>query len=203
MEVIASASGIGGGGWMAPAFDHDNVSERGAWAPDDITSPHLAQLGGLPVCMPGRALPLLLDPRAPASVYRRRQDEDKTVVHWGQRKLLVSELTFLTMMGCAPSSHDLIRSAAALADRRTAAGAAAHSVTVGALADAVSAVIALGDDSKATAPACCPRSSSGVEAEAAWFVYAGAAPGTHVPILASLFPHVRFMLFDPAPFKCG
>eukprot|EP00961_Rhodomonas_salina_P002887 39493-Rhodomonas_salina.1 len=33
--------------------------------------------------------------------YRRRQGEEKTVVHWGQRKLLLSELEFLTAHGAA------------------------------------------------------------------------------------------------------
>lgn len=33
-------------------------------------------------------------------------------------------------------------------------------------------------------------------------VYAGAAPGTHINYLADLFPQVRFVLVDPAPFKC-
>jgi hypothetical protein len=31
-------------------------------------------------------------------------------------------------------------------------------------------------------------------------VYAGAAPGTHIPLLAELFPRVTFVLVDPAPF---
>lgn len=31
-------------------------------------------------------------------------------------------------------------------------------------------------------------------------LYAGAAPGTHIPLLASLFPACRFILYDPAPF---
>ncbi|KAH3759324.1 poly A polymerase regulatory subunit [Pelomyxa schiedti] len=31
-------------------------------------------------------------------------------------------------------------------------------------------------------------------------VYAGAAPGTHIPFLASLYPHLKFVLVDPAEF---
>jgi len=31
-------------------------------------------------------------------------------------------------------------------------------------------------------------------------IYAGAAPGHHIPFLASLFPHCKFELYDPAPF---
>jgi hypothetical protein len=32
-------------------------------------------------------------------------------------------------------------------------------------------------------------------------VYAGAAPGTHIPFLASLFPDIQFILVDPRQFK--
>jgi hypothetical protein len=32
-------------------------------------------------------------------------------------------------------------------------------------------------------------------------VYAGAAPGVHIPFLAELFPRHRFELYDPAPFE--
>jgi hypothetical protein len=32
-------------------------------------------------------------------------------------------------------------------------------------------------------------------------VYAGAAPGNHIPILSDLFPEIEFHLYDPAPFK--
>ena len=36
---------------------------------------------------------------APRKVYRRRKGEVKTVLHWGQRKLLISEIEFLTLYG--------------------------------------------------------------------------------------------------------
>jgi hypothetical protein len=32
-------------------------------------------------------------------------------------------------------------------------------------------------------------------------IYAGAAPGDHIPFLAELFPQCQFILFDPAPYK--
>ncbi len=32
-------------------------------------------------------------------------------------------------------------------------------------------------------------------------VYAGAAPGVHIPLLSELFPNVIFHLYDPAPFE--
>jgi len=36
---------------------------------------------------------------APERKYRRRDDQVKTVIHWGQRKLLLSEIEFLTLVG--------------------------------------------------------------------------------------------------------
>lgn len=57
----------------------------------------------------------VLSPESPAMAYRRRKGEMKTVVHWGQRKLLMSEIEFLTLYsrpgqtvvyaGAAPGSH--------------------------------------------------------------------------------------------------
>jgi hypothetical protein len=38
---------------------------------------------------------------SPRTKYQRRQGEAKTVDHWGQRKLLLSEIEFLTMYGDA------------------------------------------------------------------------------------------------------
>ena len=72
--------------------------------------------------------------------YRRRNGLFKSTIHWGQRKLLISEIEFLTIIG-----QEGLRDA-----------------TV---------------------------------------VYAGAAPGTHIRFLATLFPLVRFVLVDPAPFS--
>lgn len=74
------------------------------------------------------------DPQLP---YRRRKDEKKTVIHWGQRKLLLSEIEFLNEYSSA------------------------------------------GDN----------------------IIYVGAAPGTHIPFLSSLFPELTFLLFDPAEFS--
>eukprot|EP00050_Salpingoeca_kvevrii_P003304 m.221324 g.221324 ORF g.221324 m.221324 type:complete len:391 (+) comp10805_c2_seq16:525-1697(+) len=79
----------------------------------------------------------VLGAQAPRTKYRRRRGETKTVIHWGQRKLLLSEVEFLTKYA---------------------------------------------------------RSGTTV-------VYAGAAPGTHTSFLIRLFPHVSFVLVDPAPFS--
>eukprot|EP00667_Euglena_gracilis_P012507 EG_transcript_12853 len=57
----------------------------------------------------------ILPPNAPRLQYRRRKGEVKTTLHWGQRKLLMSEIEFLTLYaapgdtvvyaGAAPGSH--------------------------------------------------------------------------------------------------
>lgn len=73
-------------------------------------------------------------------LYSRREEKIKTTIHWGQRKLLLSEIEFLTIIG--------------------------------------------------------PRDLRG-----SLVVYAGAAPGTHMMYLTSLFPEVEFLLYDPAPFN--
>ena len=39
----------------------------------------------------------ILAPDAEKMVYRQRKGEEKTVIHWGQRKLLICEIEFLTM----------------------------------------------------------------------------------------------------------
>jgi len=69
--------------------------------------------------------------------YKRRQEEMKTVVHWGQRKLLMNEIEFLTEY-------------------------AQEGITC---------------------------------------LYAGAAPGTHIPFLSDLFPEIHFVLIDPSDFS--
>jgi len=79
----------------------------------------------------------LLVQDAPKQEYRRRKGEVKTVIHWGQRKLLLSEIEFLTKYGMSGAT----------------------------------------------------------------VVYAGAAPGTHTRYLIELFPELKFVLVDPAPFS--
>eukprot|EP00299_Pterocystis_sp_00344_P019501 c9664_g1_i4.p1 GENE.c9664_g1_i4~~c9664_g1_i4.p1 ORF type:complete len:530 (+),score=66.61 c9664_g1_i4:42-1631(+) len=75
---------------------------------------------------------------APRRPYYQRIKELRTTNHWGQRKLLLSEIEFLTLHG-----HE--------------------SRTV---------------------------------------LYAGAAPGTHIDLLAEMFPNHYFILVDPADFQC-
>jgi cap2 methyltransferase len=90
----------------------------------------------------------ILDPeRDPARKYYPRRDEAKTLIHWGQRKLLMSEIEFLTL---------------------------AHLTLAHQQVDLSRCVV----------------------------VYAGAAPGTHTPYLADMFPMLRFILVDPSRFTC-
>ena len=84
---------------------------------------------------------LFVNPTDPQLPYRRRNDEEKTSVHWGQRKLLLTLVQFLTLFW---------------------------------------------DPRKIKKPV---------------VVYAGAAPGTNIGIVSTLFPEVEFHLYDPAPFK--
>lgn len=104
-----------------------------------MRSPHSLQVqeGDLGELLELRAMQRVLLPDAPRRSYRRRRDELKTVVHWGQRKLLLSEIEFLTQHGSQ-----------------------------------------------------CER-----------VIYAGAAPGTHIKFLSILFPHLQWILVDPAEFK--
>ena len=80
-------------------------------------SPHAAQVvmnGG--VCLNCIPFGRVLTGDMPRLVYQRRNAEVKTVVHWGQRKLLMSEIEFLTLhegpeqtvvvyAGAAPGTH--------------------------------------------------------------------------------------------------
>jgi len=75
--------------------------------------------------------------------YHPRANQFKSVIHWGQRKLLMSEIEFLTI--CHQEHYT------------------------------------------------CTLPTT--------VVYAGAAPGTHIPVLATLFPNINFVLVDPAPFS--
>lgn len=79
----------------------------------------------------------------PEKKYESGTGHDKTTIHYGQRKLHLSEVEFLTIVS------NLIPE----------------------------------DDRQVV------------------LIYAGAAPGVHTPVLAAMFPYVRFVLVDPAPFK--
>ncbi len=84
---------------------------------------------------------MFLNTRDPELPYRRRNDEEKTSIHWGQRKLGMVLMQFLTRYW---------------------------------------------DPTKVPNPV---------------IVYAGAAPGINIKIIAEFFPEAEFHLYDPAPFK--
>ena len=106
--------------------------------PIDLSyEPHLRQAGGASRFRAFHHLERTLAedaPRLPYEVF-----EERSTRHWGQRKLLLAEVEFLTE--------------------------------------------------------CAPAAAGGL------VVYAGAAPGTHVALLAELFPALRFMCVDPRPFE--
>lgn len=107
-----------------------------------LSNPHLQQVAAcrLPLqrqllfTEQDRILNIDTAPRAP---YQRRTEEIKTVVHSGQRKLLIVEVEFLSRFY---QPNDVV-------------------------------------------------------------VYAGAAGGSHQDILASMFPQLLFLLYDPNPFS--
>lgn len=51
------------------------------------------------VCSPRTDFDRVLLPDMKEEPYRRRQQEEKTVIHWGQRKLMLSEIEFLSLHG--------------------------------------------------------------------------------------------------------
>lgn len=83
----------------------------------------------------------ILKDDAPEEQYYRRSREVKHFIHWGQRKLLLSEIEFLTLF---ISDHD-----------------EKNNIVV---------------------------------------IYAGAADGKHIKFLSSLFPKIKFILYDPNNF---
>jgi cap2 methyltransferase len=102
----------------------------------------------------------ILSPAAPRTQYRRRTEEEKTTVHWGQRKLLMSEIEFLLLA----QQQQKERTNKKIRRMKEEKGEETTTTTTVAV------------------------------------VYAGAAPGTHVRILADMFPSHTFILVDPAPF---
>jgi len=98
---------------------------------------HHIQQNELPIQRwPLHKIDRLLRSDAPRREYYKRKGELRSTNHWGQRKLFMSELEFLTLYG---------------------------------------------HESKVV-------------------VYAGAAPGAHLPYLARLFPKHEFHLYDPADY---
>lgn len=84
---------------------------------------------------------LIIHNDSPRLPYKRRETKTKKAIHWGQRKLLLSEIQFFTLYW---------------------------------------------DPRDIPNPIC---------------VYAGAAPGIHIPFLSEMFPRFVFHLYDPALFE--
>lgn len=98
-------------------FDHPIFCERVAAWQDLTRNPHCTQVTHSNEYQSRTDLTFsrVLASNAPRMKYRRRRDEVKTVIHWGQRKLLLSEIEFLTLharpnttviyAGAAPGTH--------------------------------------------------------------------------------------------------
>jgi hypothetical protein len=100
----------------ADALERFSEIHRMPWA-NPANSPHVQQC----LLNPGYDVKRntdftrILQDDTPRMPYRRRTDEVKTVLHWGQRKLLMSEIEFLTLFatsgatvvyaGAAPGTH--------------------------------------------------------------------------------------------------
>jgi hypothetical protein len=85
---------------------------------------------------------LFLDPEThPELDYRRRTGEEKTSIHWGQMKLLMSEIAFFNYFWNPEKQKKVC------------------------------------------------------------VVYAGGAPGYHIPLLEALYPAFEFFLYDPSKFE--
>ena len=102
-------------------------------------NPHLKQLSNSPSIVVSNLSRIFQCPGSPKLPYRRRSGESKSVCHWGQRKLILSEIEFFT-------EYVILK---------------------------------------------CPT----------LVIYAGAAPGHHIPLLSEMFPNVHFLLFDPSAFE--
>lgn len=107
---------------------------------------------------------------SPTMAYRSTRGMPKYSLHWGQRKLLLSEIEFVTM--------EALRASIAPAPDAAGAGAPAASLA----ADGF-------DDSQRT-----------MREFAATVIYVGAADGRHLPYLADLFLGCKFVLYDPRDF---
>jgi hypothetical protein len=98
-------------------FNHPMFCERVAAWQDLTCNPHCTQVTHSNEYQSRTDLNFsrVLEANAPIMKYRRRRDEVKTVIHWGQRKLLLSEIEFLTLhalpssiviyAGAAPGTH--------------------------------------------------------------------------------------------------
>eukprot|EP00761_Pharyngomonas_kirbyi_P008568 gb/GECH01008580.1/.p1 GENE.gb/GECH01008580.1/~~gb/GECH01008580.1/.p1 ORF type:complete len:454 (+),score=34.32 gb/GECH01008580.1/:1-1362(+) len=103
-------------------FDHSKLLEK--LTPEEKNvyeeNPHIQQVfaNRRQFVRPGRQLKMsdrVVTKETPRSKYKRRQGEAKTVEHWGQRKLLMSEIEFLSeyskpgmtvlYAGAAPGDH--------------------------------------------------------------------------------------------------
>jgi hypothetical protein len=111
----------------------------------------------------------------------RRQHHFKSVEHWGQRKLFFTELEFLLMYASHTHTHTHV------------------CVDVGSDRKAKRRRMGEEDENQEERDREDDKHEE-VEEGTITFLYAGAAPGTHIAYLSALFPHVHFILVDPAEF---
>jgi len=159
--------------------------------------PHRKRVCGVADCMTqddstsGR-LSWFLSSTAPRMEYRRRNQEFKSVLHWGQRKLLLSEIMFLTRYAALPSHEDLSVSASDEEGARRAEDARSPGVKPWKSIPSSASLATMLEAMFPVEPT--PFTPTTL------VVYAGAAQGFHLPLLERLFPAVVFLLVDPRSF---
>ena len=70
-------------------------------------NPHLDKSKPL-VCTTLSKIPRILKPSFPEKEYVSRKDEKHSAIHWGQRKLLMSEIEFLLLHGNNPGKNTIV-----------------------------------------------------------------------------------------------
>ncbi|CAD7925181.1 unnamed protein product [Amoebophrya sp. A25] len=144
----------------------------------------------------GRSYSRLLGPRR--MPYRRRKEETKSTLHWGQRKLFLAELEFLLDVCFPTDEHG--SGEGAVNDQRYAPAVDSDQLLEAEGNEDVSRArpVLLPNIILPRSPVLQKRPASQNK-----FVvyYMGAAPGVHLPVLARWFERsVRFVLYDPRDF---
>ena len=111
----------------------------------------------------------ILKDNTPELKYFRRRNDFKKTIHWGQLKLHLSEIEFLTLVHKEFGKTNFILSSSKL--RKNSRNNLNNKI-----------------------------GSNESKEKQIYFIYAGSAPGHHIPFLHKLFPDVKFELYDPNPF---
>jgi hypothetical protein len=141
----------------------------------------------------------ILDDNSPRLPYRRRQGERKTVIHWGQRKLLLSEIEFLTI--CKQERDRQQHQEQPTDQQEEQQPTDQQQEEQPKPTDQQSPATTTTSTTSASSTSLSTSTpTTNQQHSRPLVVYAGAAPGTHIAMLSKLFDDHLFMLYDPAPF---